>query len=140
MNNQPCNHIWHQPQDAYQPECRKCGLMKSTVESEEKKEYQHDKNCVWAKTTESDCSYKSTHHYCPHPEHQCSCIKVQYASHPMASVSSDERINQHLEYRVGYRTAIDDAKEILRKNWDEECVDYANPLPDIIKILETLNP
>ena len=28
-----CNHTWYQPQDAWQPECHKCGLMKSTVES-----------------------------------------------------------------------------------------------------------
>jgi len=30
----------------------------------------HDKNCAWEK---ADCEYKSTHHYCPHPEHACTC-------------------------------------------------------------------
>ena len=32
-SNQPCDHTWIQPRDAWQPECHKCGLMMSTVES-----------------------------------------------------------------------------------------------------------
>lgn len=30
----------------------------------------HNKNCAWRL---ADCKYKSTHHYCPHPEHACTC-------------------------------------------------------------------
>ncbi len=30
----------------------------------------HDKDCAWEK---ADCEYKATHHYCPHPEHACTC-------------------------------------------------------------------
>lgn len=39
-------------------------------------EYIHEKDCAWEK---ADCEYKETHYYCPHPEHTCSCVKVQYA-------------------------------------------------------------
>lgn len=41
-------------------------------------------------------------------------------------------------YANGYLNALQDCKEILRKQWDEEWIDYANPLPDIIKIIESL--
>jgi len=30
----------------------------------------HTKDCAWEK---ADCEYKATHHYCPHPEHACTC-------------------------------------------------------------------
>ena len=30
----------------------------------------HDKDCAWGK---ADCEWKETHHYCPHPEHACTC-------------------------------------------------------------------
>ena len=30
----------------------------------------HDKDCAWER---ADCEYKATHHYCPHPEHACTC-------------------------------------------------------------------
>ena len=30
----------------------------------------HQSNCNWEK---SNCEYKETHEYCPHPEHACSC-------------------------------------------------------------------
>lgn len=33
----------------------------------------HQPNCNWEK---SNCEYKSTHEYCPHAEHACSCISV----------------------------------------------------------------
>ncbi len=31
---------------------------------------EHTKDCAWEK---ADCEYKATHHYCPHPEHACTC-------------------------------------------------------------------
>lgn len=34
----------------------------------------HEPNCNWEK---SDCEYKATHHYCPHPEHACTCSKTE---------------------------------------------------------------
>lgn len=33
----------------------------------------HDDECAWAKTTPDECSWRTTHHYCPHPEHACTC-------------------------------------------------------------------
>lgn len=33
----------------------------------------HDKGCRWERTTEQECEYRATHHYCPHPEHACDC-------------------------------------------------------------------
>lgn len=85
---QNCNHTWYQPQDAWQPECNKCGLMKSTVQKLE------------------------------------------------AELNSDSLEKRF--YRNGYLNALQDTKEIIRKQWDEEWIDYANPLPDIIKIIESL--
>jgi hypothetical protein len=33
----------------------------------------HTADCRWEQTSEADCEYRATHHYCPHPEHACSC-------------------------------------------------------------------
>ena len=33
----------------------------------------HNQNCRWEKTTLEECEYRVTHHYCPHPEHDCTC-------------------------------------------------------------------
>lgn len=34
---------------------------------------EHDKDCRWERTTNTECEYRDTHHYCPHPEHACNC-------------------------------------------------------------------
>ena len=31
---------------------------------------EHEPSCPWVL---ADCEYKATHHYCPHPEHACTC-------------------------------------------------------------------
>jgi Lar family restriction alleviation protein len=33
----------------------------------------HQPSCRWERTTEYECEYRATHHYCPHPEHACTC-------------------------------------------------------------------
>lgn len=33
----------------------------------------HAPDCRWLLTTPDECSYRTTHHYCPHSEHACSC-------------------------------------------------------------------
>lgn len=33
----------------------------------------HNANCRWRRTTSAECAYRNTHHYCPHPEHACTC-------------------------------------------------------------------
>jgi hypothetical protein len=33
----------------------------------------HVPECAWERTTLADCQYRATHHYCPHPEHACTC-------------------------------------------------------------------
>lgn len=34
---------------------------------------EHSKDCRWNLTTLEQCEYRDTHHYCPHPEHACTC-------------------------------------------------------------------
>lgn len=34
----------------------------------------HDPDCKWE---QARCEYRWTHHYCPHPEHRCSCVPVR---------------------------------------------------------------
>jgi hypothetical protein len=33
----------------------------------------HAASCRWERTTDAECEYRATHHYCPHPEHECDC-------------------------------------------------------------------
>lgn len=33
----------------------------------------HDVNCRWRRTASTECAYRDTHNYCPHPEHACTC-------------------------------------------------------------------
>lgn len=33
----------------------------------------HYPGCQWQRTTTAECEYRTTHHYCPHPAHACSC-------------------------------------------------------------------
>ena len=35
---------------------------------------EHKKNCRWE---QSNCEYKETHHYCPHPQHACNCDEIE---------------------------------------------------------------
>jgi hypothetical protein len=37
---------------------------------------EHSKDCRWQITTLEQCEYRDTHHYCPHPEHACTCPAV----------------------------------------------------------------
>jgi len=34
---------------------------------------EHNVNCRWQRTSNTECSYRATHNYCPHPEHACTC-------------------------------------------------------------------
>lgn len=42
---------------------------------------EHTPECRWECTTEYECEYRATHHYCPHPEHACDCRGADEA-HP----------------------------------------------------------
>lgn len=35
--------------------------------------YPHKPGCRWLALTPTECVYRATHHYCPHPEHACTC-------------------------------------------------------------------
>lgn len=48
----------------------------------------HYTNCNWEKTTNTECEYRDTHHYCPHPEHACNCKDLE--AHPMHKVDRNE--------------------------------------------------
>ncbi len=37
---------------------------------------QHRPDCRWEQTTSDECQYRDTHHYCPHPEHACTCPPI----------------------------------------------------------------
>jgi hypothetical protein len=45
------------------------------VELEAEKDSRHRPDCTWEKTLPGECEYRLSHHYCPHPEHRCSCPK-----------------------------------------------------------------
>lgn len=34
---------------------------------------EHKKDCRWELIKSDECSYRDTHHYCPHQEHACNC-------------------------------------------------------------------
>lgn len=38
---------------------------------------EHMRSCRWENTSKEQCSYRDTHHYCPHPEHACNCRDTQ---------------------------------------------------------------
>jgi hypothetical protein len=50
----------------------------------------HVADCRWERTTAVECEYKETHHYCPHPEHACSCPQSDPpADHRCTDLCSD---------------------------------------------------
>lgn len=51
----------------------------------------HDDTCPWARTTPDECPYRTTHNYCPHPEHACDC--------DAGRVSANERLLAQIEER-----------------------------------------
>jgi len=53
----------------------------------------HAKDCRWTKTSEAECEFKETHHYCPHEEHSCDCYtKTETVSIPEPAISSIKQI------------------------------------------------
>jgi len=45
------------------------GLQNTTVDG-------HQVSCNWIMTTNVQCEYRSTHRYCPHPDHACDCGRI----------------------------------------------------------------
>lgn len=41
----------------------------------------HQPDCQWQRTTTAECDYRTTHHYCPHPEHACTCTRPSPKQH-----------------------------------------------------------
>lgn len=69
---------------------------------------EHHKDCVWEKLTSAECEYRDTHHYCPHPKHECNCISLQ--------VNGNKPVRQdvHIEVKhlnIENRTPEDTAAE-----------------------------
>lgn len=69
---------------------------------------EHHKDCVWENTTSAECEYRDTHHYCPHPKHECNCISLQ--------VNGNKPVRQdvHIEVKrlnIENRTPEDTAAE-----------------------------
>lgn len=50
---------------------RNCALHPKEEEAPDA--HEHVSGCVWERTTKTECEYRDTHHYCPHPEHACNC-------------------------------------------------------------------
>ena len=55
----------------------------------------HHKNCNWEK---ADCSYKKTHHYCPHPEHACNCKDLRYTDDEIRQMVKDKLKKDKLKH------------------------------------------
>ena len=52
----------------------------------------HARTCRWQRTTDAECEYRATHHYCPHPEHACNCNGAE----PRKLLTTRERLNQKI--------------------------------------------
>lgn len=83
----------------------------------------HKAECRWERTTDAECVYRATHHYCPHPEHACDCAKPENATmEAMAEAIHDaylatcERLGWEVRpaNRVPYSQLSDDSKELDR--------------------------
>jgi hypothetical protein len=50
----------------------------------------HHADCRWET---ADCSYRETHHYCPHPEHACNCreLRSDTTARPDAGTTENDR-------------------------------------------------
>jgi hypothetical protein len=51
-------------------------------------EMRHEPECRWEKTTPYECEFRNTHHYCPHPEHGCTCELVECATKATAILTA----------------------------------------------------
>ena len=58
----------------------------------------HQPDCRWETITLKECSYRDTHHYCPHSEHGCTCTKET------AFMSPREKIEKEFDERLGTYT------------------------------------
>ena len=58
------------PVEAVDPMTEKTTVDWPAQEITRYREGEHTTDCAWSL---ADCDYKQTHHYCPHPEHACTC-------------------------------------------------------------------
>lgn len=66
------------------------------------KKLKHHPDCNW---TKADCSYKNTHHYCPHQEHACNCKEL---GHDTGSRTIEWLISE-----------IEERRNIAKKNYNQ---------------------
>lgn len=73
----------------------------------------HTTACRWILTTNAECEYRQTHHYCPHPEHACDCRKPKDAE--PARVTPETPAEYLLSYSVFDRADDDTSVAAVRK-------------------------
>ena len=50
----------------------------------------HTAKCRWYITPRSECAYRDTHEYCPHPDHACNCEGLHHdAQKPLVAHKPD---------------------------------------------------
>lgn len=68
----------------------------------------HTTGCRWILTTNVECEYRSTHHYCPHPEHACDCTESRTFDCNSSGVQREHLLKVHparfVDLLVGRRT------------------------------------
>jgi len=109
----------------------------------------HDKDCAWEL---ADCEYKETHHYCPHPEHACTCPPKEISLEDQVAVLrlkliGSEAINVHLtaevsELRALYVAAKDlsDAAAMGPETFHPSLTDNINALDEALRSVSGSQP
>ena len=58
----------------------------------------HQPGCQWLATTPAECAFRATHHFCPHPEHRCTCPPKQH--HPAVQHLLKQFRYEHLPHSL----------------------------------------
>ena len=72
----------------------------------------HSRFCRWQETKESECEYRKTHEYCPHPNHACDCQDSPPA--PEARVDWDKVVDGIPLFQLDLGTTIKVRAMILK--------------------------
>jgi hypothetical protein len=71
----------------------------------------HVPACRWERTTPSQCEFRESHNFCPHPEHACSCPPTPARlGHPGHDVPGPA-----VPTAAGYHKTLDDVHRQLER-------------------------
>jgi hypothetical protein len=79
----------------------------------------HKPTCRWILTTNVECEYRQTHHYCPHPEHACDCnggSAIEQATETGKKLANKaiQYVGQRAGMRVDQESVVRELCEVLR--------------------------